>query len=111
MTERLSIPKGIFPCIFSDFTLLILTNFSKKKPRQMQRKKNKQNISKILRSILFSYFCLSPHGSLQVQYVVVTRDFIYNFKLKSLIIYLLLFLIFFAQVQLSRREHQLPVPP
>lgn len=31
MTERLSIPKCIFQCIFSDFTLLVLTNFSKKK--------------------------------------------------------------------------------
>lgn len=108
MTERLSIPKCIFQCIFSDFTLLILTNFSKKKnpkkPQQMQRKKNKQNISKILRSILFSYFCLSPRGSLQVQYVVVTRNFIYNFKSKSLIIYLLLFLIFLPRCSLQEGD-------
>lgn len=70
----------------------------------MQRKKNKQNISKILRSILFSYFCLSPRGSLQVQHVVVTHNFIYNFKSKSLIIYLLLFLFFLPRCSLQEGD-------
>lgn len=98
MTERLSIPKCIFQCIFSDFTLLVLTNFSKenkeKKHHKCRGKKQTKYISKILRSVSFTYFCLSPRGSLQVQSVEVTGNFIYNFK-SNIFNYLFTFISYF----------------
>lgn len=98
MTERLSIPKCIFQCIFSDFTLLVLTNFSKenkeKNHHKCRGKKQTKYISKILRSVSFTCFCLSPRGSLQVQYVEVTRHFIYNFK-SNIFNYLFTFIYFY----------------